>query len=135
MNSDELAALMKETMRLRRTIEVLEADKQVMMTSNLMLTTRLETLEKIKGPEDLMEINKTLYDIIDQLVFLQIAEDHLKINRKICPRCSRDIDDELYKKMRIDDKALMGAIKKIQYDIENKMKSLKQKREAEISLK
>ncbi|NHI94285.1 MAG: hypothetical protein EAX96_17470 [Candidatus Lokiarchaeota archaeon] len=114
----DINTLMKENSMLKRTIETLKAQSQIAKTAYSLLETRINTLEFSDDKKELIEINKVLFDILDQLVFLQLAEDTIKIDNRICPRCNRPLDDKEYKKIKVDDSALLDSIKKIQGDIE-----------------
>jgi len=114
----DIKTLMKENTMLKRTIETLKAQSQIAKTAYQMLETRINSLEFSDDKKELFEINKVLFDILDQLVFLQLAEDALKIDNRVCPRCNRPLDDHEYEKLKVDDNALIESIKKIQGDIE-----------------
>ena len=116
----DINTLMKENTMLKRTIETLKAQSKIAKTAYQMLETSINSLvlESSDDKRELLEINKVLFDILDQLVFLQLADDVVKIDNRVCPRCNRPLDDKEYEKLKIDDNALIESIKKIQGDIE-----------------
>ena len=116
----DIKTLMKENTMLKRTIETLKAQSQIAKTAYQMLEMSINSLvlDSSDDKRELLEINKVLFDILDQLVFLQLADDVLKIDNRVCPRCNRPLDDKEYEKLKIDDNALIESIKKIQGEIE-----------------
>ena len=98
-------------------------NEQLLSTKIQLLETRVRLLED-QNPERLAIINKILFDILDQLVFLQISDDVLKLERKKCPKCNQDLTEDLYQKIKIDIDALLNSIKKIQNDIAEEIQKL-----------
>ena len=87
------------------------------------MNTRSNILED-QNPRKLAIVNKVLFDIIDQLIFLQISDDVLKLERRKCPKCNQDLTDELYQKIKVDIDALLNSVKKIQNDIADEIQKL-----------
>ena len=117
--SVDINTLVKENTMLKRIVQTLKSQNQIAKTAYQMLETRINTLEFSSDEiKELVEINKVLFDILDQLVFLQLAEDVLKIDDRVCPRCKRPLDEKEYEKIKVDENAVLKSIRKIQGDIE-----------------
>ena len=98
-------------------------NEQLLSTKIQLLETRVKLLED-QNPERLAIINKILFDILDELVFLQIADDVLKLEDRKCPKCNQQLNDELYEKIKIDFNSLLKSVKKIETDIGNEIKKM-----------
>ena len=117
--SVDISTLIKENTMLKRVVTTLKSQNQIAKTAYQMLETRINALEYSSDEiKELVEINKVLFDILDQLVFLQLAEDVLKIDDRVCPRCNRPLDEKEYEKIKVDESAVLKSIRKIQGDIE-----------------
>lgn len=100
---------------------VMRNNQQLLITKIKLLETRVNLLED-QNPERLAIINKILFDILDELIFLQLADDVLKIEDRQCPKCNHALDDENYQKLKVDIDSLLASMKKIQTDLEKEIK-------------
>ncbi|NHI94044.1 MAG: hypothetical protein EAX96_16260 [Candidatus Lokiarchaeota archaeon] len=98
-------------------------NEQLLSTKIQLLETRVKLLED-QNPERLAIINKILFDILDELVFLQIADDVLKLEDGNCPKCNQPLTDELYQKIKIDIDSLLKSVKKIETDIAQEIQKM-----------
>ncbi|MHA1786077.1 MAG: hypothetical protein ACTSVE_12870 [Candidatus Helarchaeota archaeon] len=96
-------------------------NEQLLTTKIQLLETRVKLLED-QNPERLAIVNKILFDILDELIFLQIADDTLKLEDRKCPRCNQPLSDELYQKIKVDIDSLLNSVRKIQNDISEEIK-------------
>ena len=120
MTNDSSGELNNEIISLKRIIEMMVSQTNILQAKNELIQEKLNVL-KVGDAEDLLAINNVLFDILDNLVFLQLSEDVLKIEKKICPRCHRKLDEELYEKLKVDDRALITSVKKIQLVLQDKL--------------
>jgi len=95
---------------------MLKNNDQLLSTKIQLMNTRMKLLESNNSTK-LVLTNKILYDIIDEMVFLQISDDYLKIEQKKCPKCNQILNHETYNKIKIDIDALIGSVKKIENDL------------------
>ena len=95
---------------------MLKNNDQLLSTKIQIMNTRMKLLESNNSTR-LALTNKILYDIIDEMIFLQISDDYLKIERKKCPQCNQFLNEHDYNKIKIDIDALIGSVKKIDSDL------------------
>ena len=95
---------------------MLKNNDQLLSTKIQIMNTRMKLLESNNSTR-LALINKILYDIIDEMIFLQISDDYLKIERKKCPQCNQFLNEDTYNKIKIDIDALIRSVKKIESDL------------------
>ena len=95
---------------------IFKNNQQLLITKIQLLETRVKLLED-QNPERLAVINKLLFDILDEMIFLQLADDVMKLEDRKCPKCAQELSEDLYIKLKVDIDSLLKSMKKIQTDI------------------
>ncbi len=99
---------------------ILKNNDQLLETKIHLMETRMKILES-NNSSKLSLTNKILFDIIDEMIFIQISDDYLKIEQKKCPKCNQFLNEDIYNKIKIDINALIGSVKKIEHDLDSQI--------------